>query len=63
MAFLFFRDFFLEGLDDLDILDILDDLDILDFLDGLPETQSLLFGYIHLVGGLYAEGVIPHVDM
>ena len=29
----------------------------------LPELQTLVLGQVHLVAGLHAKGVIPHVDM
>ena len=29
----------------------------------LPELQALVLGQVHLVAGLHAKGVIPHVDM
>ena len=29
----------------------------------LPKLQTLLFGQIHLIVGLYAEGVIPRIDV
>ena len=29
----------------------------------LPELQALALGQVHLVAGLHAKGVVPHVDM